>query len=274
MALSLASTVDLPGGVAMPVLGLGTAGASGRACVAAVEEALAAGIRLLDTASLYGNEREVGRAVRESGLPREDLFVTTKVASRDQGVRATIDACEESLRRLGLSYVDLYLIHWPSRRKRLDAWRAMETLLELGKVRAIGVSNYMVRHFEEIREAGGATPAVNQIELSPFLGQREVVAYGRDRGVAIEAYSPLTRGRRLDDPTVGRIASTHRRSPAQILVRWSLQRGFVPIPKSVRAERIRENADVFEFTLSADDMKALDGLDAGEHFDWDPTDVA
>jgi diketogulonate reductase-like aldo/keto reductase len=273
MALALDTTVALRGGVRMPVLGLGTAGAKGPACVRAVTDALAAGIRLLDTASLYGNEREVGRAVRESGVPRDDVFVTTKVASREQGVRATVDACEASLRRLGLAHVDLYLIHWPSRRRRLDAWRAMEALLAGGTVRAIGVSNYTVRHLEEIRAAGGAPPAVNQIELSPFLRQTDVVAYGRNRDIAIEAYSPLTRGRKLDDPTIGRIAARLGRTAAQVLLRWSLQSGFVPIPKSVRRDRIRENADVFGFELSADDMRALDGLDAAAHFDWDPTDV-
>jgi diketogulonate reductase-like aldo/keto reductase len=273
MAVTLASTVPLPGGVSLPVLGLGTAGASGRACVAAVTEALRLGIRLIDTASLYGNEREVGLAVRESGVPRDDVFVTTKVASKDQGVRATVDACEASLRRLGLSVVDLYLIHWPSRRRRLDAWKAMERLLGLGKVRSIGVSNYMVRHLDEIREAGGATPAVNQIELSPFLRQADVVDACVARGIAVEAYSPLTRGRRLDDPTVRRIAAACGRSPAQVLLRWSLRHGFIPIPKSERPERIRENAAVFDFDLSPDGMGALDGLDADAHFDWDPTDV-
>ncbi len=273
MELSLDSSVTLLGGIKMPVLGLGTAGASGRVGVAAVLEALNSGYRLIDTASRYGNEREVGLAVRKSNVPREDVFITTKVAGSEQGYASTLKACEGSLRRLGLDHIDLYLIHWPGSRKRLETWRAMEKLLEVGKARAIGVSNFMNHHVEELRAASPGLPVVNQIELSPFLQQRDVVAYCRGMGILVEAYSPLTRGRRLDNPTVERIATQHQRTPAQVLLRWSLQHGFVAIPKSVRSRRIRENANVFDFTLGQEDMGALDRLDQGMHFDWDPTNV-
>jgi len=273
MGLDLDSTISLRTGVEMPVLGLGTAGASGRACVAAVCEALRLGYRLIDTASMYGNEKEVGEALRKSGVRREEVFITTKVATPDRGFASTLRACDQSLRLLGLDYVDLYLIHWPSRRKRVETWRAMEELLKSGKARAVGVSNFMVHHLEELREASGLAPTVNQIEVSPFLQQREVVASCRDWGVQVEAYSPLTRGRRLGDSTLRRIGAENGRTPAQILLRWSLQHDFVAIPKSARPERIRENADVFDFSLEREDMDALDALDQGLHFDWDPTNV-
>lgn len=271
MPLGLETTIPVSRGVEMPVLGLGTAGATGRACIAAVSEALRIGYRLVDTASMYGNEREVGIGLRKSGVPREDVFVTTKVATREQGLVSTSRACERSLHRLGLDYVDLYLIHWPSRRKRLETWRAMEKLLESEKTRAIGVSNFMAHHLQEIRQASALVPAVNQIEVSPFLQQRDVVAYCQGWGVQIEAYSPLTRGRRLSDPTLLRIGTVNGKTSAQVLLRWSLQHGFVAIPKSVRPRRIRENAELFDFTLGRRDMEALDALDQGLHFDWDPT---
>ena len=273
MGSGLEPSVALRDGVRMPVLGLGTAGATGRECVAAVRAALRFGYRLVDTASAYGNEREVGIAVRESGVPREEVFITTKIARGEQGFASTATACERSLGRLGTDYVDLYLIHWPSPRKRLSAWKALERLLSQGKARAIGVSNYMVHHLDELLDESEVAPSVNQIELSPFLRQREVVAYCRRRRVQIEAYSPLTRGRRLNEATVRRIATKYGRSPAQILIRWSLQHGYVAIPMSVRIDRIQENADVWDFTIGPGDMRALDALDQGLHFDWDPTEA-
>lgn len=272
MGLTLGSVVTLHRDIRMPILGIGTAGAKGDACVAAVREALRIGYRLIDTASMYENEREVGIAIRESGIPRDEIFVTTKIATAEQGPRSTPKALQESLRRLGLDCVDLYLIHWPSRRKRLATWEAMIPLVDRGLARSIGVSNFMVHHLEELRPVN-ETPAVNQIELSPFLQQEEVVGYCREHRIQSEAYSPLTQGRRLDDPVIGRIAAKYGKTPAQVLLRWSLQRGFIAIPKSARPARIRENAEVFDFALQGSDVRALDGLEKGLHFDWDPSRV-
>lgn len=273
VTLRLDSRVSLSNSVAMPVLGFGTAGIHGGACVAAVREALRIGYRLVDTASAYGNESEVGAAVRESGVPRDEVFVTTKVRNGDQGHASTLAACAQSLENLRMDYVDLYLVHWPVPDKRLETWRALVELLETGKARSIGVSNFMVGHIEELLSGSPVPPSVNQIELSPFLRQADAVAFCREKGIQVEAYSPLTRGHRLKDRTIGAIARDLGRTPAQILIRWSLQKGFVAIPKSERSERIRENADVFDWELPAETMDRLDALDSDLHFDWNPRDV-
>ncbi len=273
MSLRLDSRIVLNNGVKMPVLGLGTAGAEGKPCIAAVREAVRVGYRLIDTASAYGNEKDVGTAVRGTGISREDLFVTSKVRNGDQGYESTLRAAAESLRRLRMDYLDLYLIHWPVPGKRLQTWRAMVELLESGKARAIGVSNFMADHLEGLARESAIVPGVNQIELSPFLRQGAPVSYCRKHGIQVEAYSPLTRGRRLKDPRIGAIAEKLGRTPAQVLIRWSVQNGFVPIPKSVVPDRIRENADVFDWELPAEAVKTLDGMDQDLHFDWNPTAV-
>ncbi len=267
------STVTLTGGVEMPVLGLGVwqtgAGAETRTAVTA---ALAAGYRLVDTARVYQNEADVGAALRESGVPRERVFITTKLWNSDHGYDRTLRACDQSLARLGLEQLDLYLVHWPAPGRR-DTWRAMERLLADGKVRAIGVSNYTIRHLEELLADCQVAPAVNQVELSPFLRQRALVDFCRAHAIQVEAYGPLVRGHRLDDPAVVRVAARHDRTPAQVLIRWGIQHDLVTIPKSARPERIRENADVFGFSLDAEDLAALDGLDEGYRTAWDPTDA-
>jgi len=270
MALRLDSRVRLRHGNEMPVLGLGVWQARGKACAAAVRSALNLGYRLIDTASMYGNEKEVGESIRASRVPRDEVFVTTKVWNDEQGYGPTLGACEASLRRLRMDYVDLYLVHWPVPEKRLETWRAMERLQKGGKVRAVGVSNYMVHHLEELKDSL-VKPAVNQIELHPFLHPVDVTEYCAAHGIVVEAYSPLARGRKLKDPTVAGIAAKHGKTPAQVLIRWGLQHGFVEIPKSVRPERIRENVDVFDFTLNATQMKALAALNQGLHVTWDPT---
>ena len=270
MALSLDSRVPLNHGGPMPVLGLGVWNLHGPAAVRAVRHALDAGYRLIDTASMYGNEAEVGEAIRASGVPRDDVFVTTKVWNDEQGYERTLAACDASLRRLGLAYVDLYLVHWPEPRERKETWRAMERLLKVGKARAVGVSNYMVRHLDELK-GSAVVPAVDQIELHPFLQPHEAIEACNARGIVVEAYSPLARGRRLGDPAVKAVAAKHGKSPAQVLIRWGLQHGFVEIPKSAHPERIEENARVFDFALTAEDTKALDALDEKHHTTWDPT---
>ncbi|WNG39149.1 aldo/keto reductase [Archangium violaceum] len=274
MALNLQSTVKLNNGVELPRLGLGVFRAPrGQVTRQAVLSALSAGYRHIDTARIYGNERDVGAAVRDSGLPREDIFVTTKLWNEDQGYDSTLRACERSLKDLGLEYVDLYLVHWPVPGRRLDSWRAMEKLLAEGKCRAIGVSNFLEHHLDQLLSHAQVVPAVNQVEQHPFLYQPSLLRYCADKGIAVEAYSPLTKGLRLGDPRVVEMARRHGKSPAQVLIRWCLQHELVVIPKSVHEERIRENASVFDFSLSPEDMQRLDGMNEDLYTGWDPTDV-
>jgi diketogulonate reductase-like aldo/keto reductase len=274
MNLHLRSTIRLNNGVEIPRLGLGVFRASrGQETHEAVSHALAQGYRHIDTARVYGNERDVGAAIRDSGIPRSEIFVTTKLWNDDQGYDSTLRACERSLKELGLEYVDLYLEHWPVPGQRLESWRAMEKLLAEGKCRAIGVSNFQKRHLEELLRNAKVVPSVNQVEFSPFLYQQELLRYCEGQGITMEAYSPLTKGQRLGHPTLGEVARRHSKTPAQVLIRWCLQHGLIVIPKSTRAERIRENSDVFGFELSAEDMRALDGLNEDLHTSWDPTDV-
>jgi diketogulonate reductase-like aldo/keto reductase len=274
MALNLQSTVKLNNGVEIPRLGLGVfRSPRGEVTRQAVLSALAAGYRHIDTARIYGNERDVGRAVLESGLPRGDIFVTTKLWNDDQGYDSTLRACERSLEALGLEYVDLYLVHWPVPGRRLESWRAMEKLLADGKCRAIGVSNFMERHLEELLGRAKVVPSVNQVEQHPFLYQQSLQRYCADKGIVVEAYSPLTKGMRLGDPRVVEVARKYGKSPAQVLIRWCLEHDLVVIPKSVHEERIRENANVFDFSLSPEDLRQLDGLNEELYTGWDPTDV-
>jgi diketogulonate reductase-like aldo/keto reductase len=273
-ALHLQTTVTLAGGVEMPIFGLGVwQSAPGGETRDAVLEALRAGYRLVDTARAYRNEADVGAAVRESGLGRGEIFVTTKLWNADHGYDRALRALDQSLESLGLERVDLYLVHWPVSGLRHDSWRAMERALADGKARAIGVSNYTARHLEELLARAKTPPSVNQVELTPFLQQRELVAFCRRNGVRVEAYGPLVRGQRMDHPVLARVAGKHRRTPAQVLLRWGLQHDLVVIPKSVRPERIRENAGAFGFALDAEDLAALDALDEGYRTCWDPTDV-
>lgn len=269
----MTATITLRGDVPIPALGLGVYQVpSGEPTRGAVRHALASGYRHVDTARIYDNEEDVGTAIRESGVARDEVFVTTKLWNSDHGYDRALRAIDESLARLGLERVDLYLVHWPVKGRRKETWRAMAKILADGKARAIGVSNFTVRHLEEIVDAG-PIPAVNQIELHPFLFPRDIVAFCEKHGIVVEAYSPLTRGQRLRDATVERIAKEVSRTPAQVLVRWGLQHGWVSLPKSARPERIEENANVFDFTLPEDAMKTLDALDEGLHTCWDPSDA-
>lgn len=265
-------TVKLNNDVEMPVLGLGVYQVGpGRETEDAVKHAISTGYRHIDTARFYRNERSVGKAIRESGIPREEVFVTTKLANSDHGYEATLKACTSSLAELGFSYVDLYLIHWPVEGLRRDSWRAMEQLLRDGKCRAIGVSNYTVRHLNELLADAAVVPAVDQVELSPFLYQRDILRFAEEHRIQIEAYSPLTQGVRLDHRSVVAIAKKHERSPAQILLRWAVQHKMVVIPKSTKPHRIAENARIFDFQLGPDDLETLDGLNEDLHTCWDPT---
>jgi diketogulonate reductase-like aldo/keto reductase len=258
----------------MPWLGLGVYRiAAGGSCVRAVAHALSIGYRHIDTAALYGNEEDVGRAVRESGVPRSEVFVVTKLWNSDQGYASAIKACNASLAKLKLDYVDLYLIHWPESGRRLDSWRALVELNRQGKCRSICVSNYTIAHLKELLASSDVKPSVNQVEFSPFLYQRDLLEFCRSHAIQLEAYCPLTRGEKLKDPTVGGIARRHGRTPAQVLLRWALQHEVVVIPKSGNPARITENAGLFDFTLDGRDMSALDALDADFRACWDPTRV-
>jgi diketogulonate reductase-like aldo/keto reductase len=263
--------IALASGVGLPQVGLGVyQSPQGAATRDAVTAALELGYRHIDTARIYGNEADVGAAIQASAVPRDQVFVTTKLWNDDHGYDTALRALDASLGRLGLDHVDLYLIHWPVPGKRRDSWRALERAFGDGRARAIGVSNYLVPHLRELLGEAKVVPHVNQIELTPFLQRRDTRALCREHGIAVEAYSPLTRGQRLDHPTVVAIARAVGRTPAQVLLRWGIQHGLVVLPKSVHRERIAENAAVFDFGLDAAAMSELDGLEEGLVVGWDP----
>ncbi|MYR85355.1 aldo/keto reductase [Streptomyces sp. SID685] len=265
MAPTSVPAVTLGNGVEIPQLGFGVFQVPDDETTAAVTAALETGYRSIDTAAIYGNEKGVGRALAASGLPREDLFVTTKVWNADQGYDATLRAFDASLAALGLDHVDLYLIHWPAPARDLyrDSWRALERLAGEGRIRAAGVSNFQPGHLRRLLEDATLPPAVNQIELHPGLQQAELRAFHAEHAIATEAWSPLAQGAVLGEPVIGDLAARYGRSPAQIVIRWHLQLGNIVIPKSVTPARIRENFDVFGFTLTAEEMQALAALDRG-----------
>jgi len=256
----------------MPVIGLGVGELSDAETEESVSAALEAGYRLLDTASAYGNEAAVGRAIASSGLPREELFVTTKLATADQGYQSSQDALAASLERLGLDYVDLYLIHWPAgeQGKYVDSWGGLLSLKGNGLTRSIGVANFHEDHLADIVDLSFVAPVVNQIELHPLLNQAALRAVNESRGIVTEAYGPLGVGRLLDNPTIVSVAEAHGKTPAQALIRWSIQLGNIVIPRSSSPERVRSNLDVFDFELTDDEMATLNGLDDGTRFRPDP----
>jgi methylglyoxal/glyoxal reductase len=261
MLLTLKSHARLNNGVEIPRLGLGVYQSSpGRTTKHAVKYALNIGYRHIDTASLYGNEVDVAIAIRESGLHREEVFITTKVWNNDQGYDSTLRACDESLRRLGLSYVDLYLIHWPVQGMSEDTWRAMIRLFHENKARAIGVSNYEIGDLKELLQNTDVRPAVNQVEFHPFLYQQDLLQFCEKNKIQLEAYSPLTRAQRLNHPILLEAAKKYGKTSAQVLIRWGLQHGLVVIPKSIHEERIRQNSEVFDFQIRTEDMTLLDSL--------------
>jgi len=259
-------------GNAMPQLGLGVWQVPNDGAAAAVKEALAAGYRSVDTAAAYGNEEGVGTGLRAGRVARKDLFVTTKLANDRHGYDEAQRAMDESLQKLGLAYVDLYLIHWPvaGSDRYLDAWRAMVAMKEDGRARSIGVSNFTQAHLQRLVDETGVVPAVNQVELHPGFTQRALRAFHAEHGIATESWSPLGQGASLQDPVIGKIAARHGKTPAQVILRWHLQSGLIVIPKSVTPERIRANIDVFGFELSAEDLAAIDGMPDGKRLGPDP----
>jgi diketogulonate reductase-like aldo/keto reductase len=263
-------TIRLNNGVEMPQLGLGVYKAKeGEEVKNAVRWAIEAGYRHIDTAALYENETGVGEAIRESGVPREEIFVTTKVWNTDQGYEKTLKAFETSRKKLGFDYVDLYLVHWPGRDKFVDTYRALEKLLAEGLVRAIGVSNFKEHHLERLLQETDIVPAVNQVEFHPRLQQKSLHAYCKAKGIALEAWAPLMKGN-LDHPVLLRLAEKYGKTPAQVVLRWHIQLGVIAIPKSVRRERIVSNADIFDFELTAEEMADIGAMDENHRYGMDP----
>lgn len=269
-------SVVLNNGVEMPYLGLGVFQINdGDEVINAVKNAINFGYRHIDTASLYGNEIGVGRAVADCGVDRKDIFITSKVWNSDQGYETTLKAFDKTMEKLGFEYLDLYLIHWPVKGKYIETWKALVHLYEMGRVRAIGVSNFLIHHIEDIRKISEILPAVNQVEFHPYLVQQELIDFCRSNNIQFEAWSPLMQGQVLSNKIINQIAEKYGKSPAQIIIRWDLQKGVVTIPKSVNAERIKSNFQVFDFNLTQDEIITIDSLDKNErigahpdHFDF------
>jgi diketogulonate reductase-like aldo/keto reductase len=264
-------TTTLYNGVKMPWLGFGVFKVKdGEEVVDAVKTAIQAGYRSIDTAKAYNNETGVAQGIRESGIAREDLFITTKVWNGDQGYESTLAAFEASMERLELEYLDLYLIHWPVKGKYKDTWRALEKLHKEGRIRAIGVSNFQIHHLEDLMTDATIKPAVNQVELHPLLIQTELREYCSKHQIQIEAWSPLGQGHLLEHPLLLEIAAKYSKSPAQVILRWDLQNGIVTIPKSVTPQRIRDNADLFDFELTTEEIERINQLNENKRFGSDP----
>lgn len=268
---SIKDSTRLNNGLDMPWLGFGVFKIKdGQEVENAVRQALEIGYRSIDTAAVYGNERGVGKALRESGIPREEIFLTTKVWNDDLRAKRTGEAFEESLQRLGTEYVDLYLIHWPVKGYYHEAWQVLEEIYQSGRAKAIGVSNFMVYHLEDLLRHSQIVPAVNQAEFHPRLVQPGLLRFCQDHKIQVEAWSPLMRGQIADEPRIQELAAKYHKTPAQVVLRWDLQHEVVTIPKSTHADRIAENAQIFDFELSREDMNALDALDEGKRTGPDP----
>ena len=269
--LKIGSRVALSDGNSMPLLGLGVWDAkSGKETYDAVIHALSKGYRHIDTAEMYGNEKDVGSAVIDSGIAREEIFITTKLWDSGLGYDHALNAFDVSLKKLNLEYIDLYLIHWPEKGSRREIWSALERIKKEGRSLSIGVSNFAPKHLNEILINANFTPAVNQIEMSPFLHQQEISSFCKKENIHLTGYCPLARGTRFNNPLLCRVAEETNKTAAQVMIRWAIQNGNTVIPKSVRPKRIEENADVFDFELREDQIKILDGLEEGLRFCPDP----
>jgi diketogulonate reductase-like aldo/keto reductase len=269
----LQDTITLNNGIHMPGFGLGVYKVEGgNTVIDTVSSALEVGYRLIDTAEFYDNEEGVGQAIRQSGIPREEIFVTSKVWNDSQGYESTLKAYEESLEKLGLDYLDLYLIHWPVSGKFKDTWRAMEKLYQDGKVRAIGVSNFHVHHLEELIKDAKIKPAINQIEFHPHLTQEAVLTFCKENDIQMQAWSPLKKGRIFEEPLLVKLAEKYGKTVAQLILRWDLEQGVATIPKTTNKNRMIENADVFDFKLTTEDIEQITNLNRDERTGSNPDD--
>lgn len=269
------SRVKLNNGIEMPVVGLGVFQVEdGQIVIDSVKAAIKNGYRSIDTAAIYGNEEGVGQgikeAIEENGINREDLFITSKVWNADLGYQSTLDAFELSLKKLGLDYLDLYLIHWPVEGKYVESWKALETLYKTGKVKAIGMSNFQIHHLQDVLEIAEIKPMVNQVELHPLLSQVELRNFLKENSIQVEAWAPLMQGQLFENETLSQIAKAHNKSIAQIVLRWHLQNEIVIIPKSIKEHRIQENGNIFDFELTAEEMKTIDALNQNHRVGPDP----
>jgi diketogulonate reductase-like aldo/keto reductase len=260
----------LNNGNKMPLLGLGVYDMYGREAEKAIITALEIGYRLIDTAAMYCNETEVGNAIRNSGINRSELFVTTKVNDPDQGYDATLRAFEQSQKKLNIDYIDLYLVHWPIKRKRKDTWKALELLYHTKQVQAIGVANYLMPFLKELESYSTVVPALNQIEFSPFLFLKDVLHYCREHHIQLQSYTPLTKGAKFKDERIKHLSDKYGKTPAQIILRWNIQHGVSTIPKSSNPERLKENFSIFDFEINEEDMKLMDGLHENYRIADDP----
>lgn len=263
----------LNNGVSMPLLGLGVYDMYQKEAEQAVLWALELGYRLIDTAAMYHNETEIGNAVSASGVNRSELFITTKVNNTDQGFDETLRAFEVSQEKLQSDYIDLYLVHWPLRDTRKDTWKALERLYSEGRVRAIGVANYLIPFLEELETHATVVPVVNQVEFSPYLFLEDLLDHCKKKNIQLQAYTPLVRGQRMDDPRLQTLAKKYEKTPAQIILRWAIQHGVSTIPKSANQARLKENFGVFDFEISVDDLRSMDGFNENLRVVDDPMDL-
>lgn len=271
MTTDLISVKKLNNGVNMPWFGLGVWQVEdGNEAIDSVKAALKSGYRAIDTAAAYGNEESVGKAIKESGIARDELFITSKVWNKDQGYESTLAAFEETMKKLDLDVLDLYLIHWPVAGKYKDTWRAMEKLYKDGRIRAIGVSNFQTHHLDDLLADAEVVPAVNQVEFHPLLTQSELLAYSEEKGIQLEAWSPLARGKLFDNEVIKEIADKYGKEPAQVILRWVLDKGVVVITRSVKEKRIASNAEIFDFKLTVEEIDRISALNKNERTGPDP----